>query len=158
MRRLDIQNFVAVVAIAAFSVLAAAQGSADKNAPIDYKAGQVWRYAGGDVTITVLKVDDLPKIGRVIHVRIDNVPVQACAGIHLTRTIEHIALTEKMMRKSSGDLAKDNAELPDSYLDGYRQWQEHKKPEVLKSQTVADVIRRTNDLPLIRNFLPAKTA
>ena len=53
---------------------------------VEYKAGQSWRYASGNgPIITVLKVEDLPKIGRVIHVRVDDIPVPVCAGIQLTR-------------------------------------------------------------------------
>ena len=155
---LVVPAFAAVVAIALTPVSGFGQDSAEQRGRIEYKAGQVWQYVGGEATITVLKVDDPPKFGRVIHVRVDNVPVPACAGLHLTRTIEHVALTEKMMRMSSGSLVRENADLPDSYFEGYRLWQKQKKPEVLKSQTMTDVIRRTADLPLICNFLPAETA
>ena len=153
-----IPAFVALAALTLVPASASAQGSAGQDAQVEYKAGQVWQYVGGEATITVLKVDDLPKFGRVIHVRADNVPVSACAGLHLTRAIEHVALTEKMMRKSSGSLVRENADLPDSYFESYRLWQKQKKPEVLKNQTMTDVIRRTADLPLICNFLPAETA
>lgn len=156
MRRSTIQKFTLTLAVVSWALLAGAQKSTGTNV-IVYKAGQVWHYVGGDETITVLKVEDLPKIGRVIHVRVDNVPVPACPGFHLTRNIEHIALSEKMMRKSTADLERENEELPDSYFDEYRQWQKLKKPEVLKSQTVTDVIGRTADFPLICNFLPART-
>jgi len=46
--------------------------------PAQYNARPVWQVAGGGETLTVLKVEELPKIGRVVHVRVDKVPVPAC--------------------------------------------------------------------------------
>jgi len=145
--------FCIVAVIAAAASTASAQSPDGKDKP-DYKAGQVWLSVGGE-TITVLKVDDAHRIGHVIHIRVDNVPVPACQGIHLTRTIDHIALTEKMMRKSSAALIEETTELPDAYFDAYRAWQKQKSPIILKDQTVADAIRRTLEMPLICNFVPA---
>jgi len=142
-----------VAVIAAAMVAASAQAPPGKDR-LDYKAGQVWLSENGE-TITVLKVEDVRRVGRVIHIRVDNVPVPACRGIHLTRSIDHIALTEKMMRKSSAALIEETIELPDTYLDAYRAWQKRKNPIILKDQTVADEIRRTFEMPLICNFLPA---
>ncbi len=154
----SIQSLNIALFLAFAAALAAAQAPAAQPALAQYKAGQSWRYATGDgPTITVLKVEDLPRIGRVIHVRVDNIPVPGCAGIHLTNSIDHIALTEKMMRKSVHDLLRENADLPDSYFEGYREWQKQKKPQIVKDITIADVVRRNADLPLICNFLPAKT-
>jgi hypothetical protein len=139
--------------IAAAVSTASAQAPGGKDNP-DYKAGQVWLSVGGE-TITVLKVDDARRFGHVIHIRVDNVPVPACQGIHLTRTIDHIALTETMMRKSSAAPIEETTELPDDeYFDAYRAWQKQKSPIILKDQTVADAIRRTLEMPLICNFVP----
>ena len=158
MRR-SVQSFNVLVTVALAAALATAQAPAAQPALSQYKAGQSWRYATGNgPTITVLKVEDLPKIGRVIHVRVDDILVPGCAGIHLTNSIDHIALTEKMMRKSVSDLLREKANLPDSYFEGYREWQKQKKPQIVKDMTIADVVRRNSDLPLICNFLPAKTS
>ena len=54
-------------AVAFWSVVAPAQASAGQ----DDKAGQVWRYLGGEATIAIFKVDDVPRIGHVIHVPVD---------------------------------------------------------------------------------------
>jgi len=148
---------VVVVAVAFASVTTLAQRPEAQPSRVEYRAGQSWRYAGDGPTITILKVEDLHKIGRVIHVRVDNIPVPGCAGIHLTKTIDHLALTEKVMRKSVNDLLRENADLPDSYFDGYREWQKQKKPEIDRNATIADVVRKDVDLPLICNFLPAET-
>jgi len=155
----SIQALTVVVALTLASSLIAAQAAAPQPAHVEYKAGQSWRYASGNgPIITVLKVEDLAKIGRVIHVRVDDVPVPGCAGIHLTNSIDHIAVTEKMMGKSVHDLLREDADLPDSYFEGYREWQKQKKPQIVKDKTISDVIKMKVDVPLICNFLPSKTA
>ena len=89
---------------------------------VEYKAGQVWKTPFGP-TVTILKVEELPKLGKVVHVRVDKVPDGSCGSVQLTKSIEHLALTEKMLRKSALDLVNENTDLPDSYLDGYREWE-----------------------------------
>jgi hypothetical protein len=122
---------------------------------VEYKTGQVWKTGFGP-TVTILKVEDLSKIGKVIHVRIDNVPDGTCGPVQLTKSIEHLALTEKMVRRSAIDLVEKNADLPDSYFDAYRKWEQQKKRDVLKV-TIQEAILSTEGLPapMICNFLPA---
>src|ERR1700722_19848436 len=59
----------------------------------EYRAGQLWATGQG-ITVTVLAIEDVHRVGKVIHIRIDKIPYQSCRDIHLTRAIEHIALTE----------------------------------------------------------------
>jgi len=150
-----IQTLAAVVVVAVS--VATAKSATPQPARVEYKAGQVWRYTTDGPTVTVLKVEDLPKSGRVIHVRVDDIPVRACAGIHLTKAIDHIAITERMMRQSVRDLLRERTDLPDSYFDSYREWEKQKKPRIVKDATIEDLIRRDVDLPLICNLLPDKT-
>jgi hypothetical protein len=84
------------------------------------------------ITATILAIEDVRKVGKVIHVRVDKIPWQSCGTIHLTRTIEHIALTEKMMLKSDLILSKENVVLPQSSIDAYRRWQAEKKHQIAK--------------------------
>lgn len=154
MKASTIGNLAALMAVTLLALVAVAQNNAS---PVEYKAGQVWQLAGGDELITVLKVEDLHKIGRVVHVRVDRVPVPACQGLRLTTSIDHIALSEKMMRKSALRLVQENAPLPDAYFDVYREWEKLKKPYVRKDQTVWDVIRTTPQIGPICGFLPAET-
>ena len=123
---------------------------------IEYKPGQVWETGFGPI-VTILKVEELPKAGRVVHVRVDNVPVQNCGGFHLARTIEHMALAEKVMRKGATDLIKDDVDLPDSYFEAYRKWEKQKKREVIKEPMQEAVHRSSEPLgPMICNFLPSQ--
>jgi hypothetical protein len=124
---------------------------------IEYKPGQVWETGFGPI-VTILKIEELPKVGRVVHVRIDNVPVRNCGGFHLARTIEHMALAEKVMTKGVTNLIKDNVDLPDSYFEAYRKWEKRKKREVVKVSMQEAVFRSSDPLgPIICNFLPSQT-
>ena len=78
--------------------------------------------------------------------------------VRLTKSIEHLALTEKMLRKSALDLVNENTALPDSYLDGYREWEKQKKHEVLKVP-IQEAILSVSTLPgpMICNLLPTRT-
>src|SRR5689334_11627106 len=82
---------------------------------LDYKPGQVWTMNQG-ITVTVLAVEDVHRVGKVVHVRIDKIPWPSCGGFRLTRAIDHLAVTEKMMLKSALTFSKDKVDLPDSSL------------------------------------------
>src|ERR1700733_4154287 len=84
------------------------------------------------ITGTVLAIEDGHRVGMVVHVRVDKIPFQSCGNVHLTRAIEHLAVTEKMMLKSGLVLSQDNIELPESSIDAYRKWEKQKKHEIAK--------------------------
>jgi hypothetical protein len=125
---------------------------------VQFRPGQVWRTELG-ATITILAVEEVRKVGKVVHLRVDNIPAGSCGEVHFTTAIPHIALAEKMMQKSTYGLVKDNADLPDSYLDEYREWESKKKHEVLKVPLQMKI--RTASLSasavMICNFLPSET-
>lgn len=127
----------------------AAQTQPDATAKIDYKLGQVWTL-NQEITVTILAIDDVPKVGRVVHVRVDKIPWQSCGNVHLTRTIEHIAVTDKMMVKSGLVLSKENVDLPQSSIEAYRKWLGEKKHEIAKAPLPA-VIQAQSDttIPMI---------
>jgi len=130
-----------------------------KAGPIPYKRGQVWKYTGRwevpDSTITILEVESRPKGGTIVHIRVDGLPGQSCGSVHLKNSIEHLAVTEKTLRKSTTDMVKENVDLPDDYFAAYREWQQQKKPRVLK-EPLAELVRAQN-VPgaLICNWQPA---
>src|SRR5579863_2314093 len=85
---------------------------------VGYRLGQVW-IADQGIIVTILAVDDVYRVGKVVHIRVDKVPFQDCGNIHLTRAIEHLAVTEKVMQKSGLVLSQENAVLPESSLAAY---------------------------------------
>jgi len=115
--------FLTVVLVAASVALTAqtqSNGVVQKTSA--YKLGQVWTMQQG-ITVTILAMENLPKIGRIVHVRVGDIPWGSCGDIHLTRVIEHIAVTEKMMLVSGLALSKENVALPESSIEVLRQWQ-----------------------------------
>ncbi len=122
-----------------------------------YRAGQVWTM-GQDITVTILATEDVRKIGRVVHVRVDKIPLQSCGDVHLTRAIEHLAVTEKMMLRSGLVLSKDNADLPQSSVEAYRKWKEQKKHQVAKVPLQEAILSQGEVLgPMICNVVPSET-
>ena len=154
-------NSVAVLGalLLTFSSGLAAQDQSDSTSAkrIDYKLGQVWTMSQG-ITVTIVAVDDVRKVGRVVHVRVDNIPWQECGKIHLTRTIEHVAVTEKMLMKSTLVLSKENVDVPQSSIEAYRTWQGEKKHEIAKV-ALPTLIRAQGQAPapMICNVLPNLT-
>jgi hypothetical protein len=132
-----------------------AEGS-DPNA-VDYKPGQVWTMDHG-IIVTILGTEDIRKVGKVVHVRVDKIPWQGCGEIHLTRAIEHLAVTEKMMLKSGLVLSKDNVDLPESSVAAYREWEGQKKHEIAKVPLQKAILGQGDMMgPMICNFIPNQT-
>lgn len=131
-----------------------------ENAPpetVEYRSGQLWITDQG-ITVTVLGIEDVQRVGKIVHVRIDKIPFQSCGDIHLTRAIEHLALTEKMMRKSGLVFSKDNVSLPESSVDAYRKWEDQKKHEIVKVPIQKAILSHGDVMgPMICNFVPSKT-
>jgi hypothetical protein len=148
-------NFVPLVGVLLLAASVPRVTPQNKTA-VDYKAGQVWTMNQG-ITVTVLAVEDVHRVGKVVHVRVDNIPWQSCGGIHLTRAIEHLAVTEKMMIKSALILSKDNFDLPESSLEAYRKWKGQKKHEVTKVPLQKAILDEGYVPPGICNFVPSQT-
>ena len=151
-------SVAALLLVACLSnVMAQNQTEGSKPELVQYAPGQVWTMDQG-ITVTVLAIEDVRRVGRVVHVRVDKIPYQACGNIRLTRAIEHLAVSEKMMRKSGLVLLKDNAVLPDSSIEAYREWEGQKKHEVTK-EPLQKPIWGQGDLagPLICNLVPSQT-
>ena len=77
------------------------QTQQDNSKPkaVEYGPGQLWVMDRG-ITVTILTVEDVQKVGKVVHVRVDKIPSGTCGNVHLARAIEHLAITEQMMLKS----------------------------------------------------------
>ena len=122
-----------------------------------YKPGQVWAMDQG-ITVTILAIEDVHKVGKVVHVRVDKIPWQSCGDVHLTKAIEHLAVTEKMMLKSGLAMSKETVDLPESSVDAYRKWQGQKKHEIAKVPLQRAILEGGYvPAPMICNFLPSQT-
>jgi hypothetical protein len=132
--------------------------STAESKTVEYKPGQVWKTPfGGATVVTILKIENLPKLGKIVHVRIDKLPNIGCGGLEFTQSIQHLAFAEKMLRGGLTDLIEENAELPDSYFDEYRQWEKQQKHELVKIPIQQFILNASSPGPRICNFLPHQT-
>jgi hypothetical protein len=93
-----------------------------------YAAGQVWTYktrqGESSSTLTILRVESLPKVGVIIHVRVDGVHFKNCTGGPSPTTIQHSPFTKAAIDKSVTHLLRTTQEVPD-FESGYRDWIAH---------------------------------
>jgi hypothetical protein len=135
---------------------AAHAGSASvTGASTEYKAGQVWRYktarGAEESRIIILDVQSQGKKGSLVHIRIENLRVPHCGGLNLDTAIEHLAVPEKLLRKSTTVLEKEQTSLPGSYFDEYKEWQKNRHKEIVK-RPLAEVALPEVGCPVIVNF------
>jgi hypothetical protein len=103
---------------------AAPQAAVDST----YSPGQVWSYktrpGESSSTVTILRVETTPKIGTIIHVRIDGVRFKNCTGGSAPNTIEHAPFAKSALDKSVGHKLSTVTRLPD-FEAGYGDWLAH---------------------------------
>ena|ERR1700722_1293578 len=90
-----------------------------------FKPGQVWQYktrSGEEKSsITILKVESVPKIGTIVHVRVENVRLRNCTGGPEPDTFQHMPFTHDAIEASITKLVSKTSNVPD-YKDGYDEW------------------------------------
>jgi hypothetical protein len=90
-----------------------------------FRPGQVWSYktrpGEEDSFLTILRVEQLPKLGTIIHVRVDKICLRNCTGGPEPDTIQHMPFTRDAIERSVTKLEKERAEVPD-YQEGYNEW------------------------------------
>ena len=154
--KVNLVSLVAVFLLAVSLSTVSAQTKTEGLKSVEYKTGQVWT-TNQNISVTILAIEDVHRVGRVVHVRVDKIPWQSCGDIHLTRAIEHLAVTEKMMLKSALVLTKDNADLAESSVEAYRKWQTQKKREIAKVPLQKAISDEGIVPPMICNFVPSQT-
>jgi hypothetical protein len=90
-----------------------------------YQVGQVWGYESrsktNSPTLTIIEIDRLPKIGIVVHIRLDGVELNAPNG-NILDHVDHMPFTKNAMLLSTTNLLHSSSSLPN--LEGYEQWKE----------------------------------
>lgn len=91
-----------------------------------------------EATVTILKVESLPKIGVIVHIRMDGIHlrVRSCSGDSDVTEIQHAPFTREALDKSVVKLLR-TGEPPD-FQWGYRNWLSHCGG--VYTLTVADVV------------------
>ena len=103
--------------------------------------GQVWEYKTREneesSTLTILKVESLPKLGTIIHVRVDKIRLRNCTGGPEPNKFEHLPFTRDAIEHSVTKMGKESR-IPD-FREGYEEWR--KACGGVYSITVAEAIR-----------------
>lgn len=90
-----------------------------------FAAGQRWAYqtrAGEESsTLTILKVEDLPKLGPIVHIAVDGLKLKTTGGVQ-TR-IGHMPFSRAALDGSVTRLLAEKVALPD-FAEGYSSWKE----------------------------------
>lgn len=89
-----------------------------------FHPGQVWQYSTRPdekgSTLTILKVESLPKVGLIVHVRVDKVRLRNCTGGPEPDNFAHMPFTREAIDHSVTKLVKEG-EVP-AFQNGYDEW------------------------------------
>jgi hypothetical protein len=92
-----------------------------------YQVGQVWKYKARpeepNSTFTVLKVENWPKTGTIVHVRVDDVRIHVVSEDTLYKSVDHMPFSKEAIDLSALTLLKTSKTVPD-FSEGYEQWRE----------------------------------
>ncbi len=90
-----------------------------------FRPGQVWEYKtrpGEEKSfLTILRIESLPKIGTIIHIRVDRVRLRNCTGGPEPDNFQHMPFTRDAIEHSVTKLEKESSDVP-AYKDGYDEW------------------------------------
>jgi hypothetical protein len=128
--------------------LAADQPKCDQPQVVEdptYKPGQVWSYktrAGDEKsTIMILRVESTPKLGVIIHVKIDKFKLENCDGNKGDSVMDHAPFAKAAINKSVVKLLRTEKDIPD-FEEGYKDWLSHCGG--VYQMSVADALTQTN--------------
>lgn len=86
--------------------------------------GQIWEYKTRQneesSIITILKVESLPKLGTIIHVRVDKIRLRNCTGGPEPNKLEHMPFAREAIEHSVTRKVKEGS-VPD-FKEGYEEW------------------------------------
>jgi hypothetical protein len=90
--------------------------------------GQVWSYktrpGEESSTLTILRVEKTPKLGTIVHLRIDRVHFSNCTGGPSPEVIEHAPFTRAALEASVTMKVNSVTQVP-AYDAGYKDWLSH---------------------------------
>ncbi|MGG5210876.1 hypothetical protein ACQWU4_18300 [Chryseobacterium sp. MIQD13] len=100
--------------------------SCTKN--IEYSVGQEWQYktrpTEENSTLKILKIEEYPKTGKVIHISVNGLKMKNPASPEgFAHTLSHIPISEEALNKSITKLQNETHKMPNSIeMDGYSYW------------------------------------
>ncbi|RKE77967.1 hypothetical protein [Chryseobacterium sp. AG363] len=115
---MKLYTFIAVLFLLSFSC-------AKKD---QYSVGQQWNYKTRPTekssTLTILKIEEYPETGKVIHISVSGLKMKNPASpTGYAENLSHLPLSEEALNKSITSLKKEAYKKPDSLeMDGYSYW------------------------------------
>jgi hypothetical protein len=92
-----------------------------------FKPGDVWQYTTREgeeqSTLTVLKVDDSPELGVIVHIGVERIKLANCHGGPSPDSIPHMPFARKALDDSVTKKVASNRPLP-NFREGYQEWKE----------------------------------
>ncbi len=113
----------------ATTVFAMAQDSMLKDTTESrYQVGQKWSYKTRpnekDSYFIVVKVENYPKLGNIIHIAVRDLKMKNPRSPDgISDKVDHMPFAEEAMNKSAVKILKEKVDLPD-YEEGYNMWRE----------------------------------
>ncbi|WP_433625291.1 hypothetical protein [Chryseobacterium cucumeris] len=115
---MKLYTFIAALFLLSFSC-------AKKN---QYSVGQEWNYktrpTEKNSTLTILKIEEYPETGKVIHISVNGLKMKNPASpTGYAENLSHLPISEEALKKSITSLKKEAYKKPDSLeMDGYSYW------------------------------------
>ncbi|WP_283181192.1 MULTISPECIES: hypothetical protein [unclassified Pseudomonas] len=95
------------------------------SASKDLKVGDIWAYKnrpGEDgSTLTILKIENYPKLGKVIHIRVDGFRMINPVTGNEFNDMPHLPFQAKALERSITHRVGETADVPD-FSQGYTAW------------------------------------
>ena len=92
-----------------------------------FSPGQVWSYrtrrGEESSSITVLRVESIPKVGVIVHVRIEGIRLNNCSDGPSPTSIGHAPISREALDRSVTKLLEQRRPLPD-FERGYNEWRQ----------------------------------
>ena len=93
-----------------------------------YRVGQEWNYKTRPTekssTLTILKIEEYPETGKVIHISVSGLKMKNPASpTGYAENLSHLPISEEALDKSVTTLKNETGKKPDSLeMDGYSYW------------------------------------
>lgn len=131
-----------------FSVKPGTKSELRETASSIYKSGQMWSYqtrpGEEKSTFIVLKVENHPVFGNIVHIALDNLKLNCPANSDdcTVSQAQHLPFSEAAITKSAVKMLKENVALPD-YQEGYKLWREafDAKRAGIYTASIADAVK-----------------
>ncbi|KAA0984403.1 hypothetical protein FQ187_09800 [Pseudomonas sp. ANT_J28] len=95
------------------------------SASKDLKVGDIWAYKnrpGEDgSTLTILKIENYPKLGKVVHIRVDGFRMINPVTGKEFNDMPHLPFQAKALERSLANRVGETSEIPD-FSQGYTAW------------------------------------